>query len=100
MSDTSTVLTSAQIRKRGLAMFVIGGVVFAGILYLMYWLSAHRHQFNVEIIGASVPFAFACIGFIELVSGSPYYRLARRWMGLRGWQRGVLGTFIVFASLF
>jgi hypothetical protein len=99
MSEPSTSPTSIQIRKRGLIMFVIGGIVFAGILCLMYWLSAHNHQFNLEVIGASLPFVVACIGFIELVSGAPYYQLARRWMDLQGWQRGVLGTFIVLASL-
>jgi hypothetical protein len=99
MSEPSSIPPSVQIRKRGLMMFVIGGIIFAGILYLMYWLSAHNHQFSVELIGAGVPFAVSCIGLIELVSGAPYYRLAQAWMGLRGWQRGVLGTLIVVASL-
>jgi len=99
MSEPSDIPTSVQIRKRGFMMFVVGGIVFAGILCLVYWLSAHNRQFSLEVIGAGVPFAVACIGLIELVSGSPYYRLAQAWMELRGWQRGVLGTLIVVASL-
>jgi hypothetical protein len=65
----------------------------------MYWLSAHNYHFSFAVIGASLPFAFACVGFIELMTGAPYLRLAQSWMSLRGWQRGVLGTFIVVASL-
>jgi hypothetical protein len=79
-------------------MLVIGGGIFAAVLYLVWWLSAHRHSFSFGVIGATLPFACACIGFIELMTGAPYLRLARSWMGLRGWQRGVLGTFIVVAS--
>ncbi|TAK99950.1 MAG: hypothetical protein EPO07_10335 [Verrucomicrobia bacterium] len=99
MSAPETSMTSSQIRKRGLKTLALGGVVFAAILCLMYWLSAHRHRFHFAVIAASLPFAYAGSGFIEVVTGSPYQRLAQSWMGLRGWQRGVLGTFIVFAAL-
>ena len=80
-------------------MLAGGGVVFAAILFLMYWLSAHGYRFHFAVIGASLPFVFVCVGFIELVTGSPYQRLGQRWMALAGWQRGVLGTFIVVAAL-
>jgi hypothetical protein len=80
-------------------MLVGGGVVFAAILVLMHWLSAHGYRFHFAVIGASLPFVFVCAGFIGAVTGSPYSRLAQRWMGLAGWQRGVLGAFIVFAAL-
>jgi hypothetical protein len=91
--------SSREVRKRGLKMLAIGAVVFAAILYLMYWLSAHHYRFHFAIIPAALPFVFVCVGFIEAVSGVPYRRLAQRWMVLRGWQRGVLGTFIVVAAL-
>ena len=99
MSAPDNTLSSGEIRKRGLKMLAIGGVVFGGILHLMYWLSAHSYHFQFAVIGASLPFVFVCVGFIEAVTGSPYLRLAQRWMALRGWQRGVLGTFIVLAAL-
>ena len=70
-------------------MLAGGGVVFAAILFLMYWLSAHGYRFHFAVIGASLPFVFICVGFIELVTGSPYQRLGQRWMALAGWQRGV-----------
>jgi len=98
--DTSEITaTSSQIRRRGLKMLVGGGIVLAAILVLLYWLSAHGYRFHYAVIGASLPFVFVCVGFIELVTGSPYQRLGQRWMALAGWQRGVLGTFIVFAAL-
>jgi hypothetical protein len=99
MNTPEHILSSSEIRKRGLKMFAGGGIVFGAILYLMCWLSAHHYQFHFAVIGASLPFVFVCVGFIEAVTGSPYLRLAGRWMALRGWQRGVLGTFIVFAAL-
>src|SRR6266481_7612542 len=41
----------------------------------------------------------ALIGSVELTTGAPFKRLADSWMRLRGWQWGVLGTFIVLTSL-
>src|SRR6266571_5254899 len=69
MNTPDTTPRSSEIRKRGLKMLAGGGVVFV------------------------------CVGFIELVTGSPYQRLAQSWMALAAWQRGVLGTFIVVAAL-
>ena len=99
MSAPSIPLSSSQIRKRGLKIFITGSLIYAAILFVMYWLPAHGHSFHFALIPACIPFAYAGIGFIELVSGSPYYQLGQRWMSLRGWQRGVLGAFIVVASL-
>jgi hypothetical protein len=99
MSAPSIPLSSSQIRKRGFRTFAIGIGIFAAILFLMYWLSAHSYRFSFAVIAASLPFAYACIGFIELVTAAPYQRLAQSWMSLRGWQCGILGTFIVVASL-
>jgi len=99
MNAPSKPLSSSQIRKRGLKLLALGGGIFAAILFSISWLSAHRHHFAFAVIGASLPFVLACIGFIELLTGAPYLRLAQSWMNLRGWQRGVLGTFIILASL-
>ena len=99
MNTPEHIPSSSEIRKRGLKMLAGGGIVFGAILYLMYWLSARNYQFHFAVIGASLPFVFVCVGFIETVTGWPYLRLAGRWMALRGWQRALLGTFIVVASL-
>src|SRR5438552_1943183 len=99
MNPPEATLSSHEVRKRGLKMLIIGAVLFAAILGLMYWLSAHDYRFHFAIIPAALPFVLVCVGFIEAVSGVPYRHLAERWMALRGWQRGVLGTFIVVAAL-
>jgi hypothetical protein len=80
-------------------MFAIGGGIFAAILCLMAWLNAHGYHFSFVVIEASIPFVYACVGFIELMTGAPYLRLAQSWMSLRGWQRGVLGTFIIVVAI-
>ncbi len=53
-----------------------GGVVFAAILFFMYWLSGRGYKFHFAVICASLPLVFVCVGFIELVAGSPYLPLA------------------------
>ena len=40
----------------------------------------------------------AVIDPVELVAGTPFTQLNRNWMGLRGWQRGVIGTAIVVTT--
>jgi hypothetical protein len=52
------------------------------------------------LIPAGIPFVYFCIGVIEVLTGRPYKQLADAWMGLRGWQRGVIGTLIVLAGGF
>ena len=99
MNAPQTTLTSAQIRKRGLKWLAIGGGLFAGNVLLLLWLSSHAHSIHFPIVATSLPLAFALIGSVELVTGVPFQHLANNWMQLRGWQRGILGTFIVLASL-
>ena len=99
MNAPETPVTSAQIRKRGLKLLAIGGGLFAANVLLLLWLSSHAHSIHFPIVATSLPLAFALIGTIELITGAPFQRLANSWMQLRGWQRGILGTLIVVASL-
>lgn len=99
MSTPQSTLSSSQIRKRGLKFLGVGSGLFALVLFLLFWLSAHAHSINFPIVGASFPLALALIGSVELITGLPFRRLANSWMRLRGWQRGVLGTLIVLTSL-
>jgi hypothetical protein len=99
MSAPQTTLSSSQIRKRGLKFLAVGGGLFALVVFLLLWLSAHAQSIHFPIVGASLPLALALIGSIELITGAPFRRFADSWMRLRGWQRGVLGTLIVLTSL-
>jgi hypothetical protein len=89
----------AQIRGRGLKLLLIGGSLFVANAALLIWLSSTTHSAHFPIVGMSLPLAFALIGSIEFTTGSPFQCLADSWMRLQGWQRGALGTFIVFTSL-
>lgn len=99
MGTPETTIASVQIRKRGFKMLVIAGSLFVVNVLLLLWLSSHAHNVHFPIVGMSLPLGVALIGSIEVITGSPFPRLADGWMSLRGWQRGVLGTFIVLASL-
>lgn len=92
-------IAGAQIRKRGLRMMIVSGGLFAVNLAFLLWATSRAHSVHFPIVGMSLPLAFALIGSIELITGAPFQKLADSWMNLRGWQRGVLGTVIVFASL-
>src|SRR5256885_3730231 len=99
MSTPQPVLSSSQIRKRGLKFIAIGGALFVLVVLLLLWLSSHAHSIHFPIVGASLPLALALIGSVELITGAPFQRIGDSWMRLRGWQRGVLGTLIVVTSL-
>ena len=99
MNATESTITSSEVRKRGLKRVILAGGLFAVNVTLLLWLSSHAHSVHFPVVGMSLPLALALIGGIELVTGAPFQRLANSWMGLRGWQRGVLGTLIVFTSL-
>ena len=78
------------------------GVSLAGsvlIWGLLLWLINKGFAFQFALIPACIPFAYFCIGFVEFVSGVPFARLGQQWMELKGWQRGVLGTFIILAAI-
>ena len=99
LMDTST---DTGFRRRAWIKVGIGAIGFAlmlGLFFLigMMFPSATVNPFRM--IPACIPFVYLCIGLIEVVSGRPYRQLAAAWMSLRGWQRGVIGTIIVFASL-
>jgi hypothetical protein len=99
MNAPETAVMSSEIRKRGFKRVILAGGLFAVNVALLLWLGSKAHAVNFPIVGMSLPLALTLIGGIELVTGAPFQRLANSWMSLRGWQRGVLGTLIVFASL-
>ena len=99
MNAPKPVLSSSQIRKRGLKFVAIGCGLFVLVVLLLLWLSSHAHGIHFPIVAASLPLALALVGGVELITGAPFQRLGDSWMRLRGWQRGVLGTLIVVTSL-
>jgi hypothetical protein len=88
-------------RRKAWMKCLVGLVGFAAIFAIFAAISTPDVQFNnpFKLIAPSIPFVYFCIGFIELVTGRPYRQLAQAWMALKGWQRGVIGTFIVLAAI-
>jgi len=95
--NTSEPATQASVRRKGLLRFITGLVVFAiGLTIPMFVLPYFEHQLTPHgMIPLALPGAYAIAGLIEFVTGVSFYELARRWDDLKGWQRGIFGTFIV-----
>ena len=92
---------TAGFRRRAWIKCLVGLIGFAVVFAIFVAISKAGYEFNspFRLIAPSIPFVYFCIGFIELVTGRPYRQLAQAWMALKGWQRGVIGTFIVLATI-
>ena len=87
-----------SVRKRGLIKLAVGIPLGVGWFLIQQRLEALNEWLKFLVPG--FPGVLALIGLTELVSGIPIAHLSRRWEGLKGWQRGVLGTLILFAFAF
>ncbi|MEO6569687.1 MAG: hypothetical protein ABIO94_13055 [Opitutaceae bacterium] len=87
-------------RKRGLKQMAFGGIVFAGAVVLVNWVLP-RWNLRLEIGGL---FGFAAIGawflvgLVQVVTNKPFHYWGQKWMQLKGWQRGILGTAILVVA--
>lgn len=91
----------AVIRRKG-AIKLLGGLMGTALLVAgVVFAAARGFQFKspFAMIPLAIPFVYFCIGSIETITGAPFRRTAEIWMGLKGWQRGILGTFIVLAAI-
>jgi hypothetical protein len=59
-----------------------------GMLYGIFYL-----------IAIGTPGAYALVGILELITGTPFTQLSARWDSLKWWQRGVLGTVVIMIAL-
>ena len=91
-----------SVRRKGLFCFVIGLAVFAvGLTIPLFILPYFNHQLTpTGMIPFALPGAYALSGLIEFATGVSLFEFARRWDELKGWQRGIFGTFIVVIALF
>jgi len=91
---------SITIRRKGFSRFIIGLGAFAvGLTIPLFVLPYFRHQLTpTGMIPFALPGAYALSGLIELITGVDFFEFARRWDELKGWQRGIFGTFIVLVA--
>jgi hypothetical protein len=92
----------ASVCRKGLLRFVIGLAVFAvGLTIPLFLLPYLDHQLTPPgMIPFALPGAYALSGLVEFITGISFLEFARRWDELKGWQRGVFGTFIVLVAGF
>jgi hypothetical protein len=97
----SEVHSRTSVRRKGLLRFVIGIAVFSvGLAIPVFVLPHFNHQLTpISMIPFALPGAYALSGLIEFVTGVSFLEFARRWDDLKGWQRGIFGTFIVVIAL-
>ncbi len=53
----------------------------------------------MKVFVLCIPAIAAFVGFVEMVTGSPFTQTASAWDELQGWQRGLLGVLIVFVAI-
>jgi len=95
-----SALAPAIVRRKGLLRFAAGLAVFAlGLAFVMLVLPRWGLQLGPGGLAVfALPGAYALSGFVEMVTGISFMQFARRWDDLKGWQRGVFGTFIVLMA--
>jgi len=90
-------------RQKGALKLLISTPVFVVILCWVYTGNTKGTQHTYEPTLMALPGAYAMVGLIELVSGTPFSQFNDLWMNLKGWQRGVFGTvflLLVFVAMF
>ena len=90
---------SGWIRKRGFALFAVGGILYVLAMFVMDRLWASGGAFHYVLLPAWIPLAVACLGFVELVSGARGHELRRKWARLRAWQWAMIVVFLTVTSL-
>jgi hypothetical protein len=92
--------SQTSVRRRGLFRFLIWLAVFAAVMTVPIFVLPY-FDFQVTPIGMipfALPGAYALSGLIEFITGVTFLECARRWDDLKGWQRGIFGTFIVLVG--
>jgi hypothetical protein len=92
--------TIPAIRKRAATKVILGVAGCTGVagLFTALAFAGYMPGNPFMLIPAAIPFVYACVGSVELLTGRPYQQLGDAWMNLKGWQRGVIGTLIVLLS--
>ena len=74
--------TAAAFRK----LIGILGTLGAAGFFIALAFAGYMPGDPIMLIPAAVPFAYCCIGVVELLTGRPYQQPADACMALKGWQ--------------
>lgn len=100
--NPSEAPAKSSVCRKGFVSFVIALAVFvAGLSIPIFVLPHFGHQLTpIGMIPFALPGAYALVGLTEFITGISFFEFAKRWDELKGWQRGVFGTFIVLVAGF
>ena len=87
----------------GWPLFLSGSLGWAIISYLLYWwvayVSVGMFRFLADGFLCATLCLISCIGFIQVVSGTPCNRLHKVWQSLALWRRLLILSFVMGAIL-
>jgi len=77
MEVPDQIEVQSSVRKRGLKRMGLGLLISLPLWGLVVWLVSKGFTFHFALVPACLPFAYVCMGFVELVSGRPFQQLGR-----------------------
>jgi len=91
-----------DVRKAGMKKIAAGGAY--AILYVIVLVVALLNGYQIVLrptglVLGLTPIAWGLAGVLQIVTGVPFEELSRKWDGLAGWQRGVIGISVFGAGL-
>ena len=89
----------SSIRRKGFVKLAIGAVALIAVSFFVYWLQQQGYTPNsFALIALGTPVAIGLVGMLEVLMNRPFSEMEDWWNNLKGWQRGVLGVFVVIVA--
>lgn len=89
----------SSIRLNGVKKLVTGAFAGVAAAYFVYWLQLQGYSpSGIALIGLAAPAAWGFVGLLEMLMNRPFTDMEVWWNSLHGWQRGVLGVFVVIMA--
>ena len=89
-----------SVRKKGLFKLLAGSLAGIAAGYLLHYMETSGMHINMFYLAAiAAPAAWGLGGLLELIMNRPFSEMEVWWGSLKGWQRGVLGLFVVILSI-
>ena len=92
----------SEVRQSGLKKVMVGGFGALVLGAVFYWVTRSEAPGALQKLALAITLPaviWLLAGLTELTTGVPVAVWAKRWDRLQGWQRGVIGIFLVLAVL-
>ncbi len=88
-----------SVRKKGMFKFLVGSLAGIAAGYLLHtWEESGSTTNMFYLIAIASPAAWGLGGLLEFIMNRPFSEMEIWWGSLKGWQRGILGLFVVILS--